>query len=124
MKIAIVGTGYVGLVTGTCFAEMGNDVTCIDINEEKIEILKKGESVIYEPGLEELIKKNVFENRLHFSTSYEDSIAGSEVCFIAVGTPPLEDGSADVHYVLEAAKDIAKYIDRYTVIVSSYFAAL
>ena len=117
MKIAMVGTGYVGLVTGTCFAEMGNDVTCIDVNEEKIERLKKGESVIYEPGLEELIKKNVFENRLHFSTSYEDSIPGSEVCFIAVGTPPLEDGSADVHYVLEAAKSIAKNINHFTIVV-------
>lgn len=117
MKIAIVGTGYVGLVTGTCFAEMGNDVTCIDINEEKIRRLNDGESVIYEPGLEELIKKNVFEKRLHFSNTYKDSIPNSEICFIAVGTPPLEDGSADVHYVLEAAKNIAKYIDRYTVIV-------
>ena len=117
MKIAIVGTGYVGLVTGTCFAEMGNDVTCIDINEEKIRRLNDGESVIYEPGLEELIQKNVSEKRLHFSNSYEDSIPDSEICFIAVGTPPLEDGSADVHYVLEAAKNIAKYIDRYTVIV-------
>ena len=117
MKIAIVGTGYVGLVTGTCFAEMGNDVTCIDINEEKIRRLNNGESVIYEPGLEELIQKNTSEKRLHFSNSYEDSISDSEICFIAVGTPPLEDGSADVHYVLEAAKNIAKYIDRYTVIV-------
>lgn len=117
MKIAIIGTGYVGLVTGTCFAEMGNDVTCIDIDTKKIERLNNGESVIYEPGLEEMIKKNVDEKRLTFSNSYEDSIPDSEICFIAVGTPPLEDGSADVHYVLEAAKNIAKYINRYTVIV-------
>ena len=117
MKVAIVGTGYVGLVTGTCFAEMGNNVTCIDIDSKKIERLNNGESVIYEPGLEEMIKKNVDEKRLTFSNSFEDSIPDSEICFIAVGTPPLEDGSADVHYVLEAAKNIAKYIDRYTVIV-------
>lgn len=117
MKIAIVGTGYVGLVTGTCFAEMGNNVTCIDIDSKKIERLNNGESVIYEPGLEEMIKKNVDEKRLTFSNSFEDSIPDSDICFIAVGTPPLEDGSADVHYVLEAAKNIAKYIDRYTVIV-------
>lgn len=117
MKIAIVGTGYVGLVTGTCFAEMGNDVTCIDINEEKIRRLNNGESVIYEPGLEELIQKNVSEKRLHFSNSYEDSIPDSEICFIAVGTPPLEDGSADVHYVLEAAKNIARNMNHYTIVV-------
>ena len=117
MKIAIVGTGYVGLVTGTCFAEMGNDVTCIDIDEKKIKRLNNGESVIYEPGLEELIKKNISEKRLHFSTSFEDSIPNSEICFIAVGTPPLEDGSADVSYVLSAAKSIAKCINQYTVIV-------
>ena len=117
MKIAIVGTGYVGLVTGTCFAEMGNDVTCIDVNEEKIKKLNSGKSVIYEPGLEELIKKNVNENRLHFSTSFEKSIPDSEICFIAVGTPPLEDGSADIKYVLSAAESIAKNINKYTIIV-------
>lgn len=117
MKIAIVGTGYVGLVTGTCFAEMGNDVTCIDIDSKKIERLNNGESVIYEPGLEEMIKKNVDEKRLTFSNSFEDSIPGSDICFIAVGTPPLEDGSADVSYVLSAAKSIAKNMDRPMVIV-------
>lgn len=117
MKIAIVGTGYVGLVTGTCFSEMGNDVTCIDIDSKKIERLNNGESVIYEPGLEEMMKKNVAEKRLHFSNSFESSIPGSDVCFIAVGTPPLEDGSADVSYVLSAAKSIAKNMDRPMVIV-------
>lgn len=117
MKVAIVGTGYVGLVTGTCFAEMGNNVTCIDIDSKKIERLNNGESVIYEPGLEEMIKKNVNEKRLTFSNSFEDSIPGSDICFIAVGTPPLEDGSADVSYVLSAAKSIAKNMDRPMVIV-------
>lgn len=117
MKIAIVGTGYVGLVTGTCFAEMGNNVTCIDIDSKKIERLNNGESVIYEPGLEEMIKKNVDEKRLTFSNSFEDSIPCSDVCFIAVGTPPLEDGSADVSYVLSAAKSIAKNMNRPMVIV-------
>ncbi len=117
MKIAIVGTGYVGLVTGTCFAEMGNNVTCIDIDSKKIERLNNGESVIYEPGLEEIIKKNVDEKRLTFSNSFEDSIPGSDICFIAVGTPPLADGSADVSYVLSAAKSIAKNMDRPMVVV-------
>lgn len=117
MKITIVGTGYVGLVTGTCFAEMGNNVTCIDIDSKKIERLNNGESIIYEPGLEEMIKKNVNEKRLTFSNSFEDSIPGSDICFIAVGTPPLEDGSADVSYVLSAAKSIAKNMDRPMVIV-------
>ena len=117
MKVAIVGTGYVGLVTGTCFAEMGNNVTCIDIDSKKIEKLNNGESVIYEPGLEEMIKKNVNEKRLTFSNSFEDSIPGSDICFIAVGTPPLEDGSADVSYVLSAAKSIARNMDRPMVIV-------
>jgi UDPglucose 6-dehydrogenase len=118
MKVSIVGTGYVGLVTGTCFAEMGNNVTCIDIDSKKIERLNNGESVIYEPGLEEMIKKNVNEKRLVFSNSFEDSIPGSDICFIAVGTPPLEDGSADVSYVLSAAKSIAKNMDRPMVIVN------
>ena len=117
MKVAIIGTGYVGLVTGTCFAEMGNNVTCIDIDSKKIERLNNGEFVIYEPGLEEMIKKNVNEKRLTFSNSFEDSIPGSDICFIAVGTPPLEDGSADVSYVLSAAKSIAKNMDRPMIIV-------
>lgn len=119
MKISVIGTGYVGLVTGTCFADKGNDVTCIDVNESKINDLKKGIIPIYEPGLEDLVKNNVEAGRLHFTTKYSDSVPTSDVCFIAVGTPPLEDGSADVHYVVQAAVDIANNIDynKYTVIV-------
>ena len=117
MKITIVGTGYVGLVTGTCFAEIGHDVTCVDIDTKKIERLNNGESIIYEPGLEEMMKRNINEKRLSFSNSFEDSIPCSDICFIAVGTPPLEDGSADVSYVLSAAKSIAKNMNRPMVIV-------
>lgn len=109
MKISIIGTGYVGLVNGACLADMGNDVTCIDINTEKIEMLKKGIVPIYEPQLEELITRNLKANRIHFSTTYE-SIADSMVTFIAVGTPPQEDGSADLNYVLNAAKAFGKHI--------------
>lgn len=107
MKIAIVGTGYVGLVSGTCFSEIGNDVTCIDVNTDKIIKLEHGEIPIYEPGLQEMVTRNVKEGRLHFTTDY--SVVGdAEIYFIAVGTPPMEDGSADVSYVLDAAKTIAK----------------
>ena len=109
MKISIIGTGYVGLVNGACLADMGNDVTCIDINTEKIEMLRKGIAPIYEPQLEELITRNLKANRIHFSTTYE-SIADSMVTFIAVGTPPQEDGSADLNYVLNAAKAFGKHI--------------
>jgi UDPglucose 6-dehydrogenase len=117
MRIAVVGTGYVGLVAGTCFAESGNTVTCIDIDEKKIENLKKGILPIYEPGLEELLKRNVHDGRLHFTTKYEDCISTSQVVFIAVGTPPGEDGAADLQYVIAAAKTIAKNMQQYTVIV-------
>ncbi len=109
MKISIIGTGYVGLVNGACLADMGNDVTCIDINVEKIEMLRKGVVPIYEPQLEELIVRNLKANRIHFSTTYE-SIADSTVTFIAVGTPPREDGSADLSYVLNAAKAFGEHI--------------
>lgn len=109
MKISIIGTGYVGLVNGACLADMGNDVTCIDINAEKIEMLRKGIVPIYEPQLEELIIRNLKANRIHFSTTYE-SIADSTVTFIAVGTPPQEDGSADLNYVLSAAKAFGEHI--------------
>jgi UDPglucose 6-dehydrogenase len=109
MKISIIGTGYVGLVNGACLADMGNDVTCIDINTEKIEMLRKGIVPIYEPQLEDLIIRNLKANRIHFSTRYE-SIADSTVTFIAVGTPPQEDGSADLNYVLNAAKAFGEHI--------------
>ena len=117
MTISIIGTGYVGLVTGTCFAEMGNTVWCIDIDEVKIENLKKGILPIYEPGLEEMVARNYKEGRLHFTADYAQAIPQSKICFIAVGTPPGEDGSADVSYVLSAARGIAQHMKEYTVIV-------
>lgn len=118
MKIAIVGTGYVGLVTGTCFAETGIDVTCVDIDNKKIENLKNGIIPIYEPGLEQLVTKNIGKNRLHFSTNIEEAIQGCEAVFIAVGTPPDEDGSADLKYVIGVAKEIGRYMNNYTVVVT------
>ena len=109
MNISIIGTGYVGLVNGACLADMGNNVTCIDINKEKIEGLNNGIIPIYEPGLEEIIVRNIKAGRICFSTSY-DSIASSEITFITVGTPPKEDGSADLRYVLSAAQEFAKQL--------------
>jgi UDPglucose 6-dehydrogenase len=117
MRIAVVGTGYVGLVAGTCFAESGNGVVCIDIDKEKIERLKRGEVPIYEPGLEELLKRNVHDRRLTFTTDYAEGIARAEVVFIAVGTPPGQNGEADLKYVLDAARAIAKSMTGYAVIV-------
>ncbi len=117
MKITVIGTGYVGLVAGTCLADMGNEVICIDNNAEKVETLQKGFVPIYEPGLEELIKANVNEGRLFFSTDLKTAVEKSEVCFIAVGTPQGEDGSCDLQYVLNVARDIAKYMNGYKVIV-------
>lgn len=117
MNISIIGTGYVGLVTGTCFSEMGNNVYCIDVDKKKINNLKNGILPIYEPGLEDMFKHNVSQNRLHFTTKFEEAIPESEICFIAVGTPPLEDGSADVKYVLSAAESIGKNMKGYTIIV-------
>ncbi len=117
MRIAVIGTGYVGLVAGTCFAESGNNVVCLDIDERKIARLKAGEVPIYEPGLEELLKRNVHDGRLHFTTNYAEAIPKAQVVFIAVGTPPGEDGSADLKYVLSAAKSIAQHMTGYTVIV-------
>lgn len=117
MRIAVVGTGYVGLVAGTCFAESGNDVICIDIDESKIQALDRGEVPIFEPGLEELLKRNVTDGRLSFTTDYEVGMKGAQVVFIAVGTPPGEDGSADLKYVLSAARSIAQQMKDYTVIV-------
>ncbi|WP_299819414.1 UDP-glucose/GDP-mannose dehydrogenase family protein [uncultured Pontibacter sp.] len=120
MRIAVVGTGYVGLVTGTCFAEVGIDVTCIDIDEKKIENLKKGVLPIYEPGLEEMVVRNAQKERLSFSTDLASSIqgCGCEAAFIAVGTPPGEDGSADLKYVLAVAREIGRNMTDYMVVVT------
>jgi UDPglucose 6-dehydrogenase len=118
MKIAVVGTGYVGLVTGTCFAEVGIDVTCIDIDQKKIDNLHKGILPIYEPGLDEMVNRNVAANRLHFSTALAESIREADVAFIAVGTPPGEDGSADLKYVLAVARGIGENIQGHCVIVT------
>lgn len=118
MKIVIVGTGYVGLVTGTCFAETGLTVTCIDVNKQKIENLKNGIVPIYEPGLEAMIDRNTKKERLFFSTSLKDNIEEADVVFIAVGTPPDEDGSADLKYVLEVAREIGRYMNHYMVVVT------
>jgi UDPglucose 6-dehydrogenase len=118
MNICVIGAGYVGLVTGVVFADLGNEVICVDKVAEKIENLKKGIMPIYEPGLEEMVARNVSEDRLHFSTCLEDSVAASEVVFIAVGTPPKADGSTDLSYVQEAATGIAHALNRYKVIVN------
>lgn len=118
MKITVIGTGYVGLVSGTCFAETGVTVTCIDINQQKIDMLNNGHIPIYEPGLEDIYKKNVEKGRLTFSTNMEESIKDSDAVFIAVGTPPDEDGSADLKYVLGVAREIGKTIDHYIVVVT------
>lgn len=118
MKIAIVGTGYVGLVSGVCFAEIGTDVTCVDVNKEKIESLKNGVIPIYEPGLEDMVDRNIKAGRLHFTTELKDVINDVEVVFSAVGTPPDEDGSADLRYVLEVAKTVGQYMNHYIVLVT------
>ena len=118
MKIAIVGTGYVGLVTGVCFAEMGVDVVCVDVNIEKIEKLRKGISPIYEPGWDELLEKNIAAGRLTFATSLKEVIADAEVIFSAVGTPPGEDGSADLKYVLQVADEVGRNMESYKLVVT------
>ncbi|RFP64143.1 UDP-glucose/GDP-mannose dehydrogenase family protein [Hymenobacter lapidiphilus] len=118
MKIAVVGTGYVGLVTGTCFAEVGIDVTCIDIDQRKIDNLRQGILPIYEPGLEEMVTRNVDAGRLHFSTDLGAAIKDCDVAFIAVGTPPGEDGSADLKYVLAVARGIGEHMNSYGVVVT------
>jgi UDPglucose 6-dehydrogenase len=117
MKIAVIGTGYVGLVTGTCFAETGNTVTCVDIDTNKIEKLSSGELTIYEPGLEKLFLRNQKEGRLHFTTSLKEGISNAQVIFLALPTPPGENGSADLTYILGVANDLGKLITDYVVII-------
>jgi UDPglucose 6-dehydrogenase len=118
MHIAVVGTGYVGLVTGTCLAESGNEVTCIDIVEEKVNKLKKGQLPIYEPDLDTLLHRNIEEGRINFTTSLADGVKNAQIIFMALPTPPGEDGSADLSYILGAAKDLAPFLTQYTVIVN------
>ena len=118
MNIAIVGTGYVGLVSGTCFSEMGINVTCVDVDEKKIESLKQGIVPIYEPGLETLVHKNARSGRLHFTTRLEDVLDEVDIVFTAVGTPPDEDGSADLKYVLAVARTIGQHLNHYVVVVT------
>ncbi|NTW67301.1 MAG: UDP-glucose/GDP-mannose dehydrogenase family protein [Nitrospirae bacterium] len=118
MKISVIGTGYVGLVTGTCLAESGNRVICMDIDERKIEMLNEGKVPIYEPGLEELIKRNAAHARLSFTTDMAFAVRNADIIFIAVGTPPGEDGSADLKYVLDAARKIGRFMNRYKVVVN------
>ncbi len=117
MKISVIGTGYVGLVAGTCLAESGNDVICVDIDIKKVRMLRKGKSPIFEHGLEEYLKKNVEEKRLVFTTSIAEAVKKTDVIFLALPTPQSEDGSADLHHVIQAAKEIGKHINGYKVIV-------
>jgi UDPglucose 6-dehydrogenase len=117
MKIAVIGTGYVGLVTGTCFAETGNEVTCIDIDQKKVDKLSSGEITIYEPGLEKIFLRNLKEHRLHFTSDLKAGIKDAKILFLALPTPPGEDGSADLKYVLGVAKDLGKIIEQYVVVV-------
>jgi len=118
MKIAVVGTGYVGLVTGSCLADVGMTVTCVDVNTQKIENLKKGILPIYEPGLETIVERNTAAGRLQFTTNLAEAIRGAEAAFIAVGTPPGEDGSADLRYVLGVAREIGTTMDKYLVVIT------
>lgn len=118
MNIAIIGTGYVGLVSGTCFAEMGVNVSCVDIDAKKIERLRNGDVPIYEPGLDEMVLRNQREGRLKFTTDLREVLDDVEVVFCAVGTPPDEDGSADLKYVLEVAREFGRYINKYTLLVT------
>ncbi|TDH27913.1 UDP-glucose/GDP-mannose dehydrogenase family protein [Segetibacter sp. 3557_3] len=117
MKIAVVGTGYVGLVSGTCFAETGNTVTCVDIDKRKVDMLSNGQITIFEPGLEKLFHRNIKEDRLHFTTDLQQGIKDAKVIFLALPTPPGEDGSADLRYILKVADDLGKLMTDYKVIV-------
>lgn len=118
MKIVVVGTGYVGLVTGACLAEVGTEVICVDVNEAKIKNLQNGILPIYEPGLDEIVDRNFKKGRLHFSTSLKEAIVGAQIVFIAVGTPPGEDGSADLKYVLQVAEAVGTHMDGYLIVVT------
>ena len=118
MKITIIGSGYVGLVTGACFSEVGIDVRCVDVDQKKIDNLKKGIIPIYEPGLENMITKNMDKGRLQFTTNVSEAVKGSDVIFISVGTPPDEDGSADLKYVVQVARDCGKHMNDYTLVVT------
>ena len=118
MRIAVIGTGYVGLVSGTCLAETGVTVTCVDVDAAKIDKLNRGQVPIYEPGLAELVEKNRQGGRLFFTTSLQAAMTDVDVVFIAVGTPPDEDGSADLHYVLDVAREIGELMDKYLVVVT------
>lgn len=118
MKISVIGTGYVGLVTGTCFAEVGNNVSCVDIDQAKIDGLNNGVIPIYEPGLEDLVKSNVDTERLHFTTDMKSAVLEGDVLFIAVGTPPDEDGSADLRHVIAVAREVGRYLEDYLVVVT------
>ena len=117
MKVTVVGAGYVGLVSGTCLAEVGNDVLCLDVDPEKIRILEEGGIPIYEPGLQDMVRRNVVAGRLRFTTDVERAVQHGTVQFIAVGTPPDEDGSADMQYVLAAARNIGRLMTDYKVVV-------
>jgi UDPglucose 6-dehydrogenase len=117
MNITVVGSGYVGLVTGTCFAETGNNVICVDIDAAKVERMKQGEIPIYEPHLDVLFERNIRENRLHFTTDLKSAVQDAEIIFLALPTPPGEDGSADLSYVLKVAEELGKIITSYKVIV-------
>jgi len=117
MKIAVVGTGYVGLVTGTCFAETGNSVTCVDIDRDKVQKLQSGQITIYEPGLEQLFERNIKQDRLHFTTNLKEGIKDAKVIFLALPTPPGEDGSADLKYILKVSDDLGHLLEGYTVVI-------
>ncbi len=118
MKLAVIGTGYVGLVAGVCFAEVGNEVLCVDVDEEKLARLRNGEVPIYEPGLDHLFARNLRENRLCFTNDLKQAVAHAEIIFLALPTPPAPDGSADLSFILGAAEEIGKLLEKYTVIVT------
>ncbi|MDH3247033.1 MAG: nucleotide sugar dehydrogenase, partial [Saprospiraceae bacterium] len=117
MRIAVIGTGYVGLVTGTCFAETGNQVICVDVDVKKVAMMQIGQVPIYEPGLDVLFERNTKQGRLRFTTNLQQAVADAEIIFLALPTPPGEDGSADLSYILKVADDLSQLIENYTIIV-------